>query len=53
MVQGYQHIYTTNLSVSLVLRYITKHNKISNTTASLTASHCCENQNKTQDSILT
>ena len=53
MVQGYQHIYTTNLSVSLVSRYITKLNKISNTTSSLTASHYCENQNWTQDSILT
>ena len=53
MVQGYQHIYTINLSVSLVSRYITKLNKISNTTYSLTASHCYENQNRTQDSILT
>ena len=48
MVQGYQHIYTTNLSVSLVLRYITKLNKNFNTESSLT-----ENQNKTQESILT
>ena len=53
MVQGYQHIYTTNLSVSLMSRYITKLNKISNTASSLTASHYCENQNWTQDSILT
>ena len=53
MVQGYQHIYTTNLSVSLVLRYITKLNKNFNTESSLTACHLCENQNKTQESILT
>ena len=32
--------------------YITKLNKISNTASSLTASHYCEYQSMTQDSIL-